>query len=172
MMVLAESLAPLEVVELDAKTPQGYWEQFKRCSQQIRGQGLTPVLLLDNPTRPVWLWNWIEDWPGKDDTGKPEDLVFESAADAPTVDGYQGKLNQVELYSAPLSYGASLLVAKELFSRLRFQRFEDGGLVQVEWRPVVDEFAKIDLALHWGVEVVVGPKVAFKLRYGDQRSRR
>ena len=165
-IVLGSALAGGEWVEVPTATPNAYWAALRATEKRLLREGLTPILILDNATRPDWVWDWMNETHGdKDAYKRPAGLTY-TRPDDQVEEGYLGHFNQTAIYVARMSSGSSLLVAKELFRRAEFRQFDSGYKVQASVAVVADDFAKVDLTLEWGLRLSVGPKRVVRMRYG------
>jgi len=162
--VMADILKALSPVKTDASSPDQYWEQIKRGAIDIRAKKLTPILLVDNPTQPEWLWKWsLSEY--DENTERPKDLrmLRDKALDGSS--GYQGSLNDIAVYIAPIPHGASFLIARESLGAIRFTDFGDDIFVKVEHSLVADKPSLINLHLKWAYEMDIEKYPALELRY-------
>jgi hypothetical protein len=165
-IVLGSALAGGEWVEIQTATPNAYWAALRATEKRLLSEGLTPILILDNATRPAWVWDWMNEIHGDEDAyRRPAGLTY-SKDDDQLGEGYLGHFNGTAIYVARMSSGSSLFVARELFHRAEFRQFGNGYRVQASVAPVADDFAKVDLTLEWGLRLNVGPKRVVRLRYG------
>lgn len=87
-----------------AATPEHYWKALMKEAGRLKVAGLSPILLVDNQTRPDWLWDWRystiepEYW-------RPTDLNVHYLENK--CNGYVCNLNFIEVYEAPLRLGES-----------------------------------------------------------------
>jgi hypothetical protein len=162
--VMAGILRELSPVSVDASSPDLYWQQIKRGALDIEERSLTPILLVDNPTRPDWLWNWsLSEY--DENAERPEDLRMIRDKNLDGSPGYQGSLNDIAVYNAPLLSGASFLIARESLDVVKFTAIKDSIFVQVEFSPVPDKPSLIDLHLKWAFETEIKDYPAIKLNY-------
>jgi hypothetical protein len=164
-MTLAEVLRRLPVVEVDAIGPGKFWRQFTLASRALMDQGLTPLLMVDNATRPTWIWEWLHPEVGQQRYPRPEGFRQGDINGWPAQEELAGVVNDVPVYQAPISTGASWLVAKEAFGELVFGVSESGGHVTAKAIEASGSKNTLDLRLEWVLRVS-GPKhQAWKLRY-------
>lgn len=148
-----------DLVTSDADT---YWETLKTEAEKISKAGQQPILLLANQARPEWVWHWQHaDFIQK--YQKPSDLrVWKKFEDQKN---YVCNFNEIEIYSGRLAAGQSIVMAKEAFKRLRFQRLKDGLFVETTWRARSDSQVLVDLLLKFSRHVEVEQPDAARLLY-------
>jgi len=162
--VMAGVLRKLSPTSVDASSPDLYWQQIKRGALDIEAAGLTPILLVDNPTRPDWLWNWsLSEY--DESAERPKDLRMIRDKKMDSTPGYQGSLNDIAVYNAPILPGASFLIARESLDVIKFTAIKDSIFVKVEFSPVADKPSLIDLHLKWSFEMEVKGYPSIKLDY-------
>jgi hypothetical protein len=124
-------------------------------------------LLLENPTLPGWVYDWVHAPSDSRATPAPAGLKVmrnESRSD----NDHLWTLNGIPVYSAPIERGASLLLARESFEQIEFSRLEDGRYVTVNWRPVEQHPELVDLVLEWHMRVGARKSPALWLQYGGK----
>jgi hypothetical protein len=131
-------------------------------------KGLKPMLLLENPTIPAWVWDWQHDPIGNRKFVRPEGLRVSRRER--NVSNYICHFNDITVYVAPLPYGASYVIAEEAFQEVLFTTFDPDIFVRAETTPVKGDPAKIDLRLTWEFKVTVRAIQATKLIYDAQNS--
>ncbi|WP_367345388.1 hypothetical protein [Stenotrophomonas bentonitica] len=115
------------VREVVADDAHAYWDQFKLGVATYVGLGMSPVLILDNQTRPDWVWDWMH--PGDDDR-RPADFRFrrrEGQGEA-----YVGHFNDVPVYAGRIKPGRSLLLPLECFGNVKFKVDAQGSRLRVD----------------------------------------
>ena len=168
--VLAIVLDDLRPETINAGNSEAYWASVKTFASRARSQGLHPLLLLENPTIPRWLWDWIHP-PFDDATGSvPPDVVITSD-NPPHIDGYQCTLSGTPVYSTPIPAGASLLVMRESFEKIEFVRSTDGRYVKASLKNVEGHPTLVDLILAWQMKITARPLHAVRLMYGEKGTR-
>jgi hypothetical protein len=120
------------------------------------------VLLLENPTKPDWVWQWQHADFGLGD-GRPDDLLVWRANGRGH--GYVCNFNQIEVYSAPLPPGRSILPAREVFREVAFRTFDDGGYVDATFTEREDSKQLIDVHLRLSRRVELGGQDTVRLFY-------
>jgi hypothetical protein len=165
-VVMHQVLSAAHAQVLTADTPESYWENVKQATDVLKSAGLHPLLLLDNQTRPEWVWDWQHSAYGsvEDFHRRPSDMTVtknESEASA----GYIMHLNDIAVFDAPIPIGSSYILARELFQSIGFLRFTNGHRISAEWRDSTSDFAKGDLILNWGAEVQLRDAPVYRIRY-------
>lgn len=163
-MVLWKVISDLNPVERAAKTAQSYWREFKKYVNEVREAGLHPLILLENPTIPDWLYEWANPFPNERPAEKPADLVI-TRDNGSTPDGYQFTVNGVPVISAPLPSGSSILLVLESLHEVTFGRTPDGSFVTATVEPIPSEDDVVDLKLTWQARVKTGAYPAVRLIY-------
>ena len=113
--VLAAHVLRISIEKLKPKvvapTPDLYWTELKSGISKIREDGLHPVLVLENPTLPEWVWEWMH--PSTHTRTKPP-IDFTARFEDGQGDAYYSTVNDVPMYSRRLTEGSSLLLALSL----------------------------------------------------------
>ncbi|WP_164079021.1 hypothetical protein, partial [Stenotrophomonas maltophilia] len=58
VVVLSDVLHRSEIKDVAVQDAEAYWKALKAEAQLILARGGKPILLLDNLTRPDWVWDW------------------------------------------------------------------------------------------------------------------
>lgn len=164
-VVLTDVLRASDPSERAAPDSETYWSTLKAESERIIEHGLRPMLLLENATMPEWVWHWQHA-----DYGlgyqKPEDLrVWRKTEQC---DAYICNFNDIEVYSSPFTAGASILMTREAFDTIRFQKFPDDGFVVTTYSLREDSDFLLDVHLRFSRAVDVGSKRTVRLRYASE----
>lgn len=162
--VLGQVLAKLTIKEIPAPTPEAYWLQVKAYAEETRSQGLTPILLVENPTIPDWIWEWQHPPYDGSPSENPPDLTVTRDMKRGT-DAYQCSFNGIEVYSIPVQNSGSILLVKETMNKLNFRKFAEGKFVEVATQVVEGDATLVNLVLNWEMEVEVKPYPAVRLTY-------
>jgi hypothetical protein len=128
---VVEQLAPTNV---PVEGEREYWTQLEAAASAIKKSGHHPVLILENPTVPGWVWEWRHPRHGAD-TSDDRQISFESNLP----NGYQFTLNGIRVFSGRGLSGCSLLTAQEVFERIEFTRSPTGQFVSVEAKPIEND---------------------------------
>lgn len=117
---------------------------------------------MHNPTKPDWAWQRQHT-----DFGlgyhKPDDLRVWQANDKGR--RYACNFNEVEVYSAILPPGQSILLAREAFRAVDFQTFDDHSYVEKTYTARDEDNTLVDLHLKFTRRVDVGHSEAIRLLY-------
>jgi hypothetical protein len=134
-----------EVKDVFAPNATTYWSTLKVEATTLRERGLTPVLVLDNPTRPDWVWEW--EYPTSEDGTypRPSDLVIRH--EDGRGDGYVADFNDIQVFSGAVVPGLSLLFARETFSLVTFKKYRDNIFVKSGTSEVAGSRTLVDLRL-------------------------
>lgn len=165
--VLVATLGELKPEVASTDTPEAYWARIQRFASDARQAGLHPILLLENPTVPSWVWEWAHP-PFDGSKGDIPDGLIVSRDDKETVEGYQWSFNGIQVFNAPLSSGASILAVRESFEQIKFTRLPDGSFVKATTRSVDGHPELVDLVFSWYVRVGVKPFPSVRLSYDGQ----
>lgn len=145
-----------------AKTPEAYWDVLETESRRMRQQGLTPILIVDNATRPAWVWDWLHR-SNRRGFKIPTGLQIERRKGRGK--GYVADFNDIEVYSGPIKEGVSWLLAKEVFQQVRFTRHPNQLFIDVEARTATDESGKVDVRLTFCRDIEVGHSLITEIQY-------
>lgn len=167
--VMAKTVSLVEIRE--ATDPDLFWAEFQAAVAAMKDKGLTPILLLQNPTEPAWVWEW-----GLGDAGafsgraaRPKDLRIERRQSFIS-QWYVAHFNDVEVYHASaLPVGSSHIFAKETFHKLEFRKLGPDRYVTVEPNDTVGEPLLINLRVKWGQRITVADHPVIRLHYGASR---
>jgi len=155
--------------EIVVPTPESYWKALKTEASRISSTGDVPVLLLDNATRPSWVWEWQHHSYSGTHT-RPDDLHvqrFDGHGDA-----YLCSFNNILVYGAHMQPGQSILLSKQSFGELRFTEFEEKVFVRATTRERADSTLLVDLQLTFSRRLGSQDREAVVLTYrtSDQQS--
>jgi hypothetical protein len=166
--VMADILRQLRLETVDGGTPDQYWAQVKRFRDRTVAEGRRPVLLVENPTVPEWIWEWsLTEW--EKDRELPHGLALTRSAEFAEIEDYMGNFGDVAVFNAPIAPGASYLLSDAVFERIDFTRHGD-SFVRVTWEPVENEGRLIDVTLSWHFKLYLQDLAAVKLAYGQRDS--
>lgn len=164
LVVLSDVLHRSEIKEIAVADGEAYWKALRAESSIIATKGETPILLLDNATRPDWVWDWQHaDFDAMHK--RPDDLQVRRREGQGT--GYQCDFNDIEVYVAPLPIGQSLLLSKAAFRALTFTEYGDGRFVRSE--VIESEGAKnlVELKLTFSRRIEIGDSRVTRLNYAN-----
>jgi hypothetical protein len=126
---------------------------------------MQPILILDNRTRPEWVWRWTHA-ERESEHPRPDDLNVRR--DGGRGDGYVCDFNEIAVYVGPLSPGYSLLLARETFHSATFTEFERGTYVDVSCENRADSSVLVDMKLRLSRRVEAGDIHLVRLRYSAE----
>lgn len=166
VVVLSDVLHRSEVKELAVQDAEAYWKALQAEAHLVVAKGGTPILLLDNATRPDWVWDWQ-----RADFGatrkRPDNLQVRRREGRGA--GYQCDFNDIEVYVAPLPIGQSLLLSREAFRALTFTDYGDGRFVQAEVVELEGAKNLVDLKLTFSRRVEIGEPGVTRLAYAQRK---
>lgn len=166
IVVLSDVLHRSDIKEVAVQDGDAYWKALQAESGLIVAKGCTPILLLDNATRPDWVWDWQH--AGFDSTHKrPDDLQVRRREGQGA--GYQCDFNEIEVYVAPLPIGQSILLSSEVFRALTFTDYGEGRFVRVEVVELEGVKNLVDLKLTFARRVEIGEPRAVRLTYAQSK---
>lgn len=149
-----------DIIAPDATT---YWLMLKEEANSLRQSGLTPVLVLDNPTRPAWVWDWQH--PSEDsEYVRPSDLVIRHV-EKERGHRYIADFNDIQVFSSPLAPGESLLLPREAFTSVTFRKYRDNVFVKADVAEVRGSRTLVDLRLTYERRVRVEHNKVVRIRY-------
>jgi hypothetical protein len=142
-----------------------FWTVLKAEAGRFVARKTRPVLILDNATRPEWVWHWTHGERGSE-YPRPDDLTVRRISGRG--DGYVCDFNQIEVYVGPVLPGYSLLLAKEAFLAAAFTEFEQGRYVEVSCDARAESKVSVDMKLRVSRQVEAGDAHLVRLRYGSE----
>ncbi|MDR3415890.1 MAG: hypothetical protein P4L83_06875 [Nevskia sp.] len=153
----------------DVPTHDVYWRELQAAAASLTAKGLTPVLLIENPMTPSWIYDWGSNW-SQDRLERPKDLRVVRKDDV-EIPEYLGHFNDIAVYQAHgLPEGASFLFAREAFHKLEFTEFGNKQLAKVDWSPTSNAPTLIDLKVTWGQRVNLGQYPVTRLQYWQRNT--
>ncbi|MBI5015923.1 MAG: hypothetical protein HZB55_10585 [Deltaproteobacteria bacterium] len=168
VLLLADVIRKSETRDVLAPDATAYWAVLKEEARALQEVGLTPVLVLDNPTRPGWVWEWQH--PRQDGRyPRPPDLVFRREKPG-RGDGYVADFNDIQVFSAGIAPGESLLLAREAFAGVTFKAYRDRVFVKAETSEVAESTTLVDLQLTFERDVRVEHSKIVRIRYQTANS--
>lgn len=166
IIVLSDVLHRSQVKEVAVQDAEAYWKALQAESHLIVAKGGTPILLLDNATRPDWVWDWQH--AEFDATHKrPGDLQVRRRERQGA--GYQCDFNDIEVYVAPLPIGQSLLLSRVAFRSLTFTDYGDGRFARAEVVELEGAKNLVDLKLTFSRRVDVDEARLVRLVYAQSK---
>lgn len=164
IVVLSDVLHRSDIKEVAVQDAETYWKALQAESQQILVHGGEPILLLDNSTRPDWVWEWQHADFGAAHR-RPDDLQVRRREGQRS--GYLCDFNEIEVYVAPLPFGQSILLSREAFLSLTFTKYDDDRFVKVEVDELEGTKNLVDLKLTFSRRVGIGDPRAIRLVYAQ-----
>ena len=161
--VMAQILRQLRPETADGTTADQYWAEVKRFRDRIVAAGHRPMLLVENPTIPNWIWEWsLTEW--EKDREPPFGLALTRNAEFDGKEGYLGNFGDVAVFNAPLPSGSSYLIAIDALQKIEFTRHGE-GFIEASWQPVEGESRLINITLSWHFRMHLRNLPAMKLTY-------
>lgn len=164
VVVLSDVLQRSEVKEIAVQDAEAYWKALQAEAHLIVAKGGMPILLLDNATRPDWVWDWQHADFGATHK-RPDDLQVRRQEGRGV--GYQCDFNDIEVYVAPIPIGQSLLLSKEAFRILTFTDYEEGRFVRTDVVELEGAKNLVDLKLTFSRRVEIGETRVTRLAYAQ-----
>ncbi|MBD5802424.1 hypothetical protein AZOA_18520 [Azoarcus sp. Aa7] len=162
VVVLRDVLHQSEVKEIAVQDAVAYWNALQTEAHLIMAKGGAPILLLDNATRPDWVWDWQHADFGATHK-RPDDLQVRRIEGRGA--GYQCDFNDIEVYVAPIPIGQSILLSSEAFRALTFTDYGDGRFVRAEVIELEGARNLVNLELTFSRKVEIGESRLTRLVY-------
>jgi len=163
MLLLSDVIRKSKIREVFAPDATAYWLALKAEAKTLKELGLTPLLVLDNPTRPDWVWEW--EHPSQDNEyPRPLDLVVRREKQE-RGDGYIADFNDIQVFSGAIAPGESLLLARETFASVTFKKYRDKVFVKADTTEVEGAGTLVDLRLTYERNVRVEYNQIVRIRY-------
>ena len=164
IVVLNDVLCRSNIKEIAVRDGDAYWKALQAASSPIVAKGGRPILLLDNATRPDWVWDWQHaDFDATHQ--RPMDLQVRRREGQGA--GYQCDFNDIEVYVAPVPIGQSLLLSSKVFRALTFTDYGDGRFVRAEVVELKGIKNLVDLKLTFSRKVEIGEPRVTRLAYSQ-----
>ncbi len=161
-VAMRDVLRASRIRDFSVPTADSYWAALRGVAGILERKGLTPILILDNATRPKWLWDWQHAGYGER-FERPDDMTVHRVAGRGT--NYLCDINNIQVYSYPTESGCSLVMAREAFDELAFGIRGGGTLVDVVCTTSPNSPLLLDLALTFARRVTVGFTEVVRLKY-------
>lgn len=166
-VVFIDVLAACAVRDVFTPSADAYWSALKTESEIILRRGEHPILILDNATRPEWVWEWQYADYGRE-FARPDDLrVQRHEGRGPS---YLCDFNDIQVYVGPLAPGKSILLSREAFKTVTFQQFGQGHFVNTTFAERDDSKLLVDLMLTFSRNVEVGNAEVVALNYTSNQN--
>lgn len=162
--LLADIIQKLVITSTDVSSAEAYWEHLRQAESEMRNAGLTPILFVEKPTSPDWIWEWTT----TDDYGtskRPSDLRLSQDKSYSGIGSYLGNFNNVPVFSAPIPRGASYVLAKEALNEIYFTEFHNEIYVEATFEEESDKKGLGELRLVWASEIKLKEYPAVRLKY-------
>ncbi|MDD9997659.1 MAG: hypothetical protein OXQ89_07935 [Rhodospirillaceae bacterium] len=164
--LLRDALEKIELRDVETRSPVTYWEQVSVYAERAAHDGYHPLLLLENRTKPRWVYEWLSRF--TESTDRPRHLVVRRDPQVRS-HAYIGHMNNVAVYFAPsLSAGSSVLIISETLVSVCFREFDNGNKVLVEPEAIEGESSIINLKLSWDSTIEMGGYGGLRLVYGKK----
>lgn len=164
VVVLSDVLHRSEIKEIAVQDAEAYWKALQAETHLLMAKGGMPILLLDNATRPDWVWDWQHADFGATHK-RPDDLQVRRQEGRG--DGYQCDFNDIEVFVAPIPIGQSLLLSKEAFRILTFTDYGGGRFVRADVVELEGAKNLVDLKLTFSRRVEIGEPRVTRLAYSQ-----
>lgn len=164
VVVLSDVLHRSEIKEVAVEDAEAYWKALQAEAHLLMAKGGMPILLLDNATRPDWVWDWQHADFGATHK-RPDDLQVRRQEGRGA--GYQCDFNDIEVYVVPIPIGQSLLLSKEAFRVLTFTDYGEGRFVRADVVELDGAKNLVDLKLTFSRRVEIGEPKVTRLAYAQ-----
>jgi hypothetical protein len=151
------------VKDVFAPNATTYWSTLKVEATTLRERGLTPVLVLDNPTRPDWVWEWK--YPTNQDGTYPRPSDLNIRHEHGRGEGYVADFNDIQVFSGEVVPGQSILFARETFSLVTFKKYRDNIFVKAGTSEVASSKTVVNLRLTFERHVRVEHSHIVRIHY-------
>ena len=162
-LVMAKVLGTIGCETIDVDGPLAYWKQIKSAAEAIRNNGKAPILLVAGLFDPSWLFDWTHGT-YDEQAEKPEDLQW-THDEQFKIEGYEGSLNEIPVFVAPIAAGSSYLIPQDVLNILTFTKFENDVYIKVSFEPVEGKDALTDVKLSWRFQADLNAGRCWQLRY-------
>ncbi|WP_458368387.1 hypothetical protein [Pseudomonas mandelii] len=164
-VLIADVLSKCNKRDLFVPDAEAYWSALKTEAALIVERGAIPIMIVDNATRPEWIWQWQQSG-FRSDLTQPEDLRIQRYDGQGN--GYICNFNDIRVYVAPVVAGASILVADSAFKDASFQKFSNGTFIETSVKDRGDSKLLVDLNLKFSRFVDVGSAEIVRLNYSTE----
>lgn len=165
-LVLSDVLRSLPIRDIRTPDATSYWIALKTEAARLTSNKQHPILVLDNATRPDWVWDWQHANYGEKRHPKPDDLNVRQLEGQG--DGYVCHFNEIRVFSGALPPGQSILLPQEAFQLLEFKAYEKGRYADASVVQRADSKLLVDLVMTISRRVHVGVNEAIRLRYATE----
>jgi hypothetical protein len=166
-LLMSDILGRADTREVIVPDPITFWTVLKAEAARLTVNHEHPILILDNATRPDWVWQWAHS-DRADEYPRPDDLVVRRVSERG--DGYVCNFNDIEIYVGPIQPGYSIFLARESFFSATFTEFEAGRYVDVDCETSADSNVTVDLKLRISRKVELGNSPVVRFRYASDHA--
>lgn len=163
-VVMGDVIRACEVRDISAPDSISYWNALKTEAARIRAAGFNPVLILNNATKPEWVWQWQHVLAGNK-YQRPTDMSVQRRDGRGM--GYLCDFNDIEVYEGPIPAGQSVLLAREAFKCVSFKEFGPERYVDATVIARSETKLLLDLKLKFSRRVQVGIPEAMRIMYAS-----
>ena len=150
VILLADVLHSSVTKDVYTHDADSYWTTLKHEASKIVESGGHAILILDNASRPEWVWKWQHaDY--EERSQRPSDLRVQCRDGQGK--GYICHFNEIAIYSGPLPVGQSIVLARESFNRVTFRQFDNDQFVEVSFSERLDSKKLVDLKFKFSRKV-------------------
>ena len=112
--------------------------------------------MVAGPFDPRWLFDWTHG-AYDEQVEKPEDLQL-THDEQFKIEGYEGSLNGIPVFVAPIAAGSSYLIPQEVLNILTFTKFENDVYIKVSFEPVEgkDALTNVNLSCRFQADLNAG----------------
>lgn len=165
-LVLSDVMSELSIRDIHTPDGTSYWNALKAEAIRLLNNKQHPILILDNATRPDWVWDWQHANYSESQSPKPHDLNVRQLEGQG--DGYICHFNEIRVFRGALPQGQSILLSQEAFQLLEFKEYEDGRYADASVVERSDSKILVDLVMTISRRVRVGSYEALRLRYASE----
>jgi len=162
-LVLSDAIRAGRGEDFSVSDAKSYWMVLRREAKRLIDSGETPILLLENPTRPEWVWSWQYGNEFDPNYWKPDDLHI--GRETGRGRGYICNFSDIRVYRAPLPSGQSILLPSSFFRKVSFQEFGENRFVSASTEARADSSQLVDLLLKLSRKVEVADTSFCRLQY-------
>lgn len=162
-VVMADAVRQFTPQEITTRTAEAFWQEIERLERTIRGNELSPAVIIPAHTEPRWMaeWRWPDRYP---EVWRPSDLRIQIKEGMPR--GYLFHLNDLPVFVGAIRSGAAYILPLETFERVRFSSFETIP-VAARFERYDENPWKGDLLLEFARDVTVGRNHIYMLSFSD-----
>lgn len=166
-LVLSDVLRALTIRDVLTQDATSYWVALQAEAARMLASQQHPILILDNATRPDWVWEWQHANYEEASHPRPNDLSVRNLEGQG--DGYVCHFNDIPVYSGLLPAGQSIVLPREALQRVEFKEYEAGRYAEASVVERTEDKLLVDLVMTISRRVHVGTQSATRLRYATDR---